>query len=506
MKISQEEQFLKIIRFTPAIFLIIISSLVIVLLYFENKNTFETEKKELEEKFISENKQQIKDEVVKVKQFVRDVQSKMYSEYRDESENIDKDEFTRIVQENVLNYISMIRYGKSGYIFVITYDGIYLNHARKSFIGKHYLDNNDTKNIAKVIEDLTQIAKNGGGYYSYIQNYKPGTEHPTEKISYVEGLDDWKWMIGTGFYEDEVQEEINKLKNKLDERYKNYVKNIVFSGIFLIIILLIISKYMSNFLAYKLKQYKDELNKNQSILHQQAKMAAMGEMIGNIAHQWRQPLSTITTASSGMVLQKDLGILTDEFFYDASNKINTSAQYLSQTIDDFRNFFSTNREKSKFLLADTIQVTLDLISAQFSTKDIVVIKNIETVELYNYENELIQALINILNNARDELLKKLPGEERFIFVDVYKDEENTSVVIEISDNAGGIKEEIIEKVFEPYFTTKHKSQGTGIGLYMTEEIITKHLDGKVSVENKTHIHNQKEYTGASFKISLPLYN
>lgn len=227
MKISQEEQFLKIIRFTPAVFLIIVSLLVIVLLYFENKNTFESEKKELEEKFISESKQQIKDEVVKIKKFIRDVQAKTYSDYRDQSENIDKDEFTRIIQENVLNYISMIRYGKTGYIFVITYDGIYLNHSRKSFVGKHYLDNNDTKNIAKVIEDLTLLAKNGGGYYSYVQNYKPGTEQPTQKISYVEGLDDWKWMIGTGFYEDEIQEEIDKLKEKLDDRYKNYVKNIV---------------------------------------------------------------------------------------------------------------------------------------------------------------------------------------------------------------------------------------------------------------------------------------
>lgn len=261
MKISQEEEFFKIIKFTPAIFFITISFFVIVLLYFENKNTFETEKKELEEKFILENKQQIKDEVVKIKQFIRDVQAKMHEQYMDESENIDRDEFRRIIQENVLNYISLSKFGKTGYIFVITYDGIYLNHARKSFIGKHYLDNNDTKNISKVIEDLTQIAKNGGGYYSYIQNYKPGSEQPTQKISYVEGLDDWKWMIGTGFYEDEVQEEVKKLKNKLDDRYEKNVKNILISTFILLVVLLIISKYMSNFIAIKLEEYKKELDK-----------------------------------------------------------------------------------------------------------------------------------------------------------------------------------------------------------------------------------------------------
>ncbi len=264
MKISQEEEFLKIIKFTPAIFFIVISFFAIVLLYFENKSTFETEKKELEEKFILENKQQIKDEVVRIKEFIQDVKLKMHEKYKDESENIDRDEFTKIIQENVLNYLSLVKFGKTGYIFVITYDGIYLNHARKSFIGKHYLDNNDTKNISKVIEDLTQIAKNGGGYYSYVQNYKPGSEQPTQKISYVEGIDDWQWMIGTGFYEDEVQEEIKKLKNKLDDRYEKFVKNILFSTFVLLIVLLIISKYMSNFIAIKLEQYKKELGKNRT--------------------------------------------------------------------------------------------------------------------------------------------------------------------------------------------------------------------------------------------------
>ena len=125
-------------------------------------------------------------------------------------------------------------------------------------------------------------------------------------------------------------------------------------------------------------------------------MAAMGEMIGNIAHQWRQPLSTITTASSGMVLQKQLDALSDDFFYEASNKINASAQYLSKTIDDFRNFFSPNKVKSNFLLKNTFSTALDLIQAQFKTKSINIVKHIENVEIISYENELIQALINIL--------------------------------------------------------------------------------------------------------------
>ncbi|MFY9088908.1 sensor histidine kinase [Arcobacter aquimarinus] len=411
------------------------------------------------------------------------------------------DDFEKIIQKQALEYISAIRFGSSGYIFVLNYDGIYLGHIKKDYIGKDYLENNDTKDIKKVIVDLIEIGRNGNGFYSYFQNQKPGTNISVKKISYIQGLNDWGWLVGTGFYEDDVNSELLEVKKKLDEKYEAYVKNILIIGIILIIVLLIISKYISIFLENKFNQYKKELDKNQTLLHQQSKMAAMGEMIGNIAHQWRQPLSTITTASSGMVLQKEMGILTDEFFYEASKKINTSAQHLSQTIDDFRNFFSPNKQKGKFFLRNTFLTTLDLISAQFNAKEINIIKNIEDVELYSYENELIQALINILNNSRDELLKR--DSERYIFIDVKK-AKNDKVDIIIKDNAGGIKEEYFDKIFEPYFTTKHQSQGTGIGLYMTEEIISKHLNGIIEAENVEFTYNDKQYKGASFTIKLDI--
>ena len=251
----------------------------------------------------------------------------------------------------------------------------------------------------------------------------------------------------------------------------------------------------------KLNDYKSEINNKQTLLFQQSKMAAMGEMIGNIAHQWRQPLSTITTASSGMVLQKQLDALSDDFFYEASNKINASAQYLSKTIDDFRNFFSPNKVKSNFLLKNTFSTALDLIQAQFKTKNISIVKHIENVEIISYENELIQALINILNNARDELLK-IDDDNRFIFIDVYKKDENVNICVR--DSAGGIPSDILNRVFEPYFTTKHKAQGTGIGLYMTEEIIVKHLEGELFVKNVDFVYQDKSLRGAEFKIVLPI--
>ncbi|WP_260876017.1 sensor histidine kinase [Aliarcobacter butzleri] len=627
MKLSKEEQFLKIIKVMPSVFVIVFSLFVILFLYFENKKTFNKERRTIEQKYILKNKEIIKEEVSRVFTFTKQLQknteeelkqnvknrvyeahemaTNIYEKYKttkskqeifqiikvalsgirfnegrgyffiddiygnklshpidtsiegknflnytdvngykffenivntikEKTERFDEyywykpntnkeigrkiafyktfeplniaigtgeyfDDFEKIIQKKALDYINLVRFGKSGYIFIINYDGTYLNHIRKDYIGKNYLENDEVKDKKRVISDLINIAKNGNGFYTYIQN-KPSTEHPTEKISFVQGMDDWNWLIGAGFYEDDLNQEIADVKKKLDRNYEKYALNILILGMILIIFLLVASGYVSIFLENKLKEYKRELDNKQAILYQQSKMAAMGEMIGNIAHQWRQPLSIITTATSGMVLQKQMGVLTDEFFFEASNRINTSSQYLSQTIDDFRNFFIPNKEKSKVNLIEIFKKTLDLISAQFSSKDIEIIKNIEGVEFESYENELIQALINILNNSRDELIKK--DGERFIFVDAF--EKDNFINIIIKDNAGGVIKENLNKIFEPYFTTKYKSQGTGIGLYMTEEIITKHLNGTICVENVEFTYNEKEYFGAEFTIRIDL--
>ncbi|MDN5058781.1 sensor histidine kinase [Aliarcobacter butzleri] len=627
MKPSKEEQFLKIIKVMPSVFVVVFSLFVILFLYFENKKTFNKERKEIEQKYILKNKEIIKEEVLRVFTFTKQLQknteeelkqnvknrvyeahemaTNIYEKYKttkskqeifqyikvalsgirfnegrgyffiddiygnklshpidtsiegknflnytdvngyrffenivntikDKTERFDEyywykpntnkeigrkiafyktfeplniaigtgeyfDDFEKIIQKKALEYINLVQFGKSGYIFIINYDGTYLNHIRKDYIGKNYLENDEVKDKKRVITDLINIAKNGNGFYTYIQN-KPSTEYPTEKISFVQGMDDWNWLIGAGFYEDDLKQEILNVKEKLDRNYEKYALNILILGMILIIFLLVASGYVSIFLENKLKEYKKELDNKQAILYQQSKMAAMGEMIGNIAHQWRQPLSIITTATSGMVLQKQMGVLTDEFFFEASNRINASSQYLSQTIDDFRNFFIPNKEKSKVNLIEIFKKTLDLISAQFSSKDIKIIKNIEGVEFESYENELIQALINILNNSRDELIKK--DDERFIFVDAF--EKDNFINITIKDNAGGVIKENLDKIFEPYFTTKYKSQGTGIGLYMTEEIITKHLNGTICVENVEFTYDEKEYFGAEFTIRIDL--
>lgn len=412
------------------------------------------------------------------------------------------EDFEKEVQERVLRNIREIRFGNNGYIFIINYDSIYLSHIRKEFIGQNAIKNNDTVEIKKVIEDLIEISKKGEGFYTYIQNKKPDNEQSIKKISFVKGLNNWSWMIGTGFYEDDMQRTINDKKEELNQEFRDYLfKTIIFTCI-LILFLMIISIYFSKILQEKFKKYQNERTKQQNIIAQQAKMAAMGEMIGNIAHQWRQPLSSISTSATGMKLQKELNILEDKFLIEGLEQINNSVQYLSTTIDDFRNFYKPDKNKKEFRILETINKVINLVDLQFRSNGITIIKNGQDVKINSFENELIQVLINILNNARDELIKKDKDYEKLIFIDVLKNQKN--LLVQIKDNAGGIPTDIITRIFEPYFTTKNQSQGTGIGLYMSREIISKSMNGEINTKNVTFEYEGKSYEGALFEIIIPI--
>ena len=261
------------------------------------------------------------------------------------------------------------------------------------------------------------------------------------------------------------------------------------------------------FVAIKLDITKEtlaqkQLIKKEKLLLQQSKMAAMGEMLQNIAHQWRQPLSIISTSSTGLLVKKELSIKTSiEEDIKTLNTINDSTQYLSETINAFSDFFNPSKEKATFNLKDAYQKTLNIVLSKFKNLDIEIIENIENITVTNLDNELIQVLMNLLNNARDALANTT-GIKRYIFVDISTSK--NSVVIKIKDNGNGIPEDILEKVFEPYFTTKHKAQGIGIGLYMCQEIISKHMNGKLTVSNKKFSYNNQNYQGAEFKIVFPL--
>ena len=286
--------------------------------------------------------------------------------------------------------------------------------------------------------------------------------------------------------------------------YVLFSKIIVGFIVFIIILNLIYRQYLlkkMNKELYKRVQIEIEKNEEKNRLSiQQSRMASMGEMLENIAHQWRQPLSIISVSASGMKLKKELGILSEEDIDDSIRHIKTSTEYLSNTIDDFRSFFSKDKIFSTIDIRKTIDKAFDLVSPTFSKSEITVIRDVQSVSFLSFENELIQVLMNILINAKDALDSR--ESEKLIFVKIKQLNNRISIIIK--DNAGGIQKDIIDKIFEPYFTTKHQTQGTGIGLYMSKLIVEKHLDGQIKVKNTSFEFNKKIYHGALFKIILPI--
>ena len=301
----------------------------------------------------------------------------------------------------------------------------------------------------------------------------------------------WKEINLSSYWEGEI---INKRKDG-----KLYVERLKISTVYNEEKKLI--NYIALFSDITLQKEQQKLIKeNEKILYQQSKMAAMGEMIGNIAHQWRQPLSVISVSASGIKLYQEEGLYSKEDSKDFIEAILNSTKYLSDTIDDFRNFYKEDLEKINFEVKKSIDKTINLLKTEFIKEDISVIYLGEpNIFIHGIENQFLQVTMNILNNAKDALIEK-EIKNRHIFIDVY--EENAKTYIEIQDNAGGVNEDIIEHVFEPYFTTKHKSLGTGIGLYMSEEIVTKQLNGKLSVYNKSINYKNVNYFGACFRIEI----
>ena len=245
---------------------------------------------------------------------------------------------------------------------------------------------------------------------------------------------------------------------------------------------------------------QNQINLQEQLLIQQSKLASMGEMIANIAHQWRQPLSIISTSATGIKIQKEMGILDDDSEIKSLDCINENAQYLSNTIEDFRDFFKKSKIKNLVNLNTLLEKTLKLIITRLKNKKITIINNCIDIEFETYEREMIQVFMNIINNSIDAFENK--DYEKFIFFETKKFE--NKIVINIKDNAGGIDENILDKIFEPYFTTKESKQGTGIGLYMCNEIVVKHFNGEISVTNEYFEYSNQKYKGSQFTIELPL--
>ena len=256
-----------------------------------------------------------------------------------------------------------------------------------------------------------------------------------------------------------------------------------------------INKNLNMYLENSIADTIEENRKKDKLLFSQSKHAAMGEMIGSIAHQWRQPLNAI--AGHIQLIEYDFeDKLIDEkyietFVFENMNLVN----FMSKTIDDFRDFFRVDKTKKYFNAKVAVDATINLISAQLKESFVEVELHVDKkCRVYGFESEFQQVILNIVNNARDALFEQKRNDGKII-ITVY--EELTFTVFKIQDNAGGIPADIINRIFEPYFTTKEQGKGTGLGLYMSKMIIEENMHGHLSV---SHINNGSEFTIAFVNV------
>jgi len=259
---------------------------------------------------------------------------------------------------------------------------------------------------------------------------------------------------------------------------------------------------LNNSLERRVKTEVENNRKKDQIMFQQARLASLGEMLQNIAHQWRQPLGALIMIIQSFQSKFISGKLTEEFIDSRVEDASVLAKNMSETLEDFRTFFDPNKTHKRFSIKKVIDKSIDLTKYQLQKEDIEVSLTIQNdIKIYGFENELTHVILNLINNSKDALCEKQIENKKIIIIvkETFK-----NVIINVIDNAGGIKSDIMEKVFDPYFTTKHKSVGTGIGLYMSKQMVEKHMTGKIYCKNIQYkMGNGSLSNCAMFIIKIP---
>ncbi|NQY95237.1 MAG: CHASE3 domain-containing protein, partial [Campylobacteraceae bacterium] len=318
---------------------------------------------------------------------------------------------------------------------------------------------------------------------------------------YKYSIDDISKTMRNGkgkFYIDAIRTKVDEIiaveKSLMDTRFEEQESSASFAANFTIfgtalaliigaIIAIIISKNI--FQAIKENQKKDQL------LLQQSKLAAMGEMVGAIAHQWRQPLNALALRNQFIIDDFEDDMIDKEYIEEFSTSSMKLINFMSKTIDDFRNFFRLDKLEKEFSIHEKISETSNMLLSQLTDHQIEINIDKNDFRVMGHDSEFQQVILNLINNAKDALLDNNISSPQ---INVEVSQEKDMGIIKISDNAGGIPEDVIPRVFEPYFTTKEEGKGTGLGLYMSKMIIEDNMGGHIQVENSKD--------GAVFTIKL----
>jgi len=526
-----EKNLPRLIIATPIIFVLLFALFIIYFFVNTQYSNFQEESLELEKEYFLRQKNILKNEnrrIIEYINFHREVEKRrIHNKFREllkNGFNVTEDVVKNYEKESIQNlklqiikWIEQIRYEQNGYVWVHDTSHHLIAHPfRRQSIGVDDTNNTDSTGT-KIFQQFVDIATTHqeGGFVEYYWA-KPEFGAPRKKIGFLYLDEEWGWVVGTGLYADDIESSLQKKKLALEKKIDKYVRIILLTALSLMILLGVVSFIISQsivgvFTSYSQKVSKKEQalkefnkmlstrvkealreakQKDQALLHQ-SRLAQMGEMISMIAHQWRQPLSAI----SGIFMEMETAAKFDKadknFIQKEARKGDKIISYMSKTIDDFRDFFKPAKTKEQFSLKRACEEAMSLADASVKSRDIILKLYVKKdTEVIGYASEFAQVILNLILNAKDVLIERnIKNPTIHIKVDV----ENVKAFVSVSDNARGVDESIIDKVFEPYFSTK-KTAGTGLGLYMSKMIIEEKMGGKLFVENSEK--------GATFCIKI----
>lgn len=340
------------------------------------------------------------------------------------------------------------------------------------------------------------VVKKGEIYYKVVKsgtNTLENEKHLRDVAEiYVPIIENGVFVGASEIYYD-ITDKRASLDKLIEDTDKIFVFVIVFSDMVILLMLYFASK---NNLMKILNDKKAKEIEN--LMNKQARTIALADMIGNVAHHWRQPLSVITTAISGLkILSEIKGSISEKEISEANDIILKTAQTLSKTIDVFKDFTNNGKEKEYFNISKTVYKSVELSKITYpdSNLDFEFSMN-ETLFINGVESELSKVIVNILNNSYESFHKEKIENRKILFS---LEEIENKIHLKISDNAGGINDSIIDRLFDPYFTTKHKFQGTGLGLFICARIIIDHFNGNIICKN-IETNGEK---GSEFLITFP---
>ncbi len=433
------------------------------------------------------------------------------------------------IKVHTIGLLNSIRFEKkrSNYIFVydiLNMEGgdkfarLLVNPNRPDLVGTVLSTNFKDHDGKKFREAFLKDIRLKGESYTQYAYTKISSGKINQKLSYFKYYEPWNWVISVGVYLDDIEADIAIQKKDLHERVKKQIIQTILLFLLFLSIGIFITIIVSDRIDEFFKEYREsvknkssaleelnetlekrvehELEKNrekEQVLIEKSRFISMGEMISNIAHQWRQPLSELSSILMSIKFKHTIQKLDDVTMNKKAKEAELIIDYMSHTIDDFRNFFMPKKEKQDFILLNVLHSVRTIIQSTLKNYNITLIIDIdEKITLYTYLNEFEQVVLNIISNAKDVLLENNVLKP---YIKITALNENEYVVLYIEDNGGGVHVEPKGKIFDPYFTTKKDSEGTGIGLYMSKIIVDKNMNGRLRVKNT------KE--GAKFSIHMP---